>query len=162
MYLILLLVFIQFAIICTHYYVIYCHIYISSCLIGYSFQFLRFLNQYFHSKFMIKFLQFILIQIHFSKHNPLCAYNHLFLQYKCLFMNVTTAVNSPHTPLSFVICHLSFSLPTSMNMAMKYLMIHTRVLASLLEKYLSSMNKMTRPVTLMMIPKEVFMINTWV
>ena len=55
-----------------------------------------------------------LIQIHFSKHNPLCAYNHLFLQYKCLFMNVTTAVDSPNTPLSFVILSFVF-LATHLN-----------------------------------------------
>ena len=65
------------------------------------------------------------------------------------------AVNSPHNTLSFVIFHVSVSMSTSINMAMKYLRVHPRFFSLLVEI-------ITGPVTSTIMPMNVFMINTWV
>ena len=65
------------------------------------------------------------------------------------------AGNLQQPTISFVF-YVSFSPPNLMNMEMKDLMIRVRFLISWLKTYLSLINTITGPVTLMMIPKELF------
>ena len=96
---------------------------------------------------MIIFLQLILISNLFTKNNPLCTDHQLFWKYKCLFVTVAMVVDSSQPPIYFVILPCVLLTTHFDEDGNESLTIQTRFLASWLETYLTSMNKLTVPVT---------------
>ena len=90
------------------------------------------------------------LQIYFTKNNPLWTDTQIFWKCKWNFVTVTTTVNLPQPNLSCVIL-LCVCFSTHFNEDGN-LMIYTRVFASWLKIYLSLMNKMMGTVTSKMTP----------
>ena len=87
------------------------------------------------------------LQIDFTKNNPLCNDPQFFWQCKCFFVTVTIAVNSPHYTLYFVILScVCFS--THLNEDVNEIFDCPHAGFSVLVENI--------------ITKEVLMINTWI